>query len=168
MKKIHAKKLLLSVLCGLCLLFLAEQAGEKVYKNRRLNIQFSYPSSWILDDDSVEKTNLISLYSPEALSTKETTMELVRGIKIEIYKDEDDEESSWPNKACSLLVKGKKKLKQYCQEEASCFIISTEEKNSSGTFTFIAYIPEKQKKKEYWAIYNQVILSFGVLKNDSL
>ncbi len=165
MKKARWELLLLCVLIGpLCS---GHQNNTKEYKNAELGISFSYPDTWILNADSVEKTRLISLFSSEALETKETTMDLVKGVKVEIYFLQGEVEETSQQKQCGLLTKQSKRLRQYCQEADSCFIIITREKINGQLYSFLAYIPEKEKRKEYWATYNAIILSFAFTKSGS-
>jgi hypothetical protein len=154
--------LLISQLC------LASNQQQKKYENSELNISFSYPENWILDDGlPPPKNQLISLYSPEALETKDTTHELEKGIKIEIYSQDEELSKEARAKICASIKKNGESLKQHCSEIDGCLIIITDLKTQEKEFSIVAYIPEESNRKRYWLEYNQLILSFSNLKNDS-
>jgi len=143
----------------------------KKYENAQIGFTFTYPANWLLVDN-FEQGKIISLFTPDALQTKETTMDLVLGLKIEIYLLEKDEENERrktiaKEKPCALLNKQGLALPQYCFESENCFIISTLLPVKNNAFYFIAYIPEKEKKNQYWAEYDKIILSFSSIKNSS-
>ncbi len=153
--------LLISQVC------LANNQQQKNYKNTEINILFSYPDTWFLDDPFFPKSTIISLYSPKALKTTDSTYELIQGVKIEIYVEEEENSKDPKDKSCNLLKKNGKSLKQFCTKIDDCLIIITYLKMQDENFSIVAYLPEKGNRKQHWMEYNKLILSFSQLKNDS-
>jgi len=149
-----------------------EATDLKEYVSSKYQISFSYPKNWLLEDETTDNY-LLSLYSPEALSSRKETPELVTGIKTEFYffsAQQDNEHQEFydcPDEQKSFLKNKFAKQIEQCTYEEDIFVIASLVKERNNRVIIVAYIPEKKKKDVYLTDYNKIVSSFSYLKNGS-
>jgi len=138
----------------------ATEPKQDVYINAFSDYQISYPADWIIDVSSA-KNGYVALFDPRALSTKDTSLELLIGMKIEILTNLEPEDMTNLIAGCSVspeITFQELRMKQnqyWCYSQETLIIIVP-----LGKTVLIAYIPEKDKKTTYWQQFNQILFTF--------
>lgn len=141
----------------------------KTYFNQEYRCQFSYPNDWLPKNLQAEN-NYLAIYSPDALKYQEKTLELVSGIKVELYLDVNHDEIAETIKElalCYTLNNNRQTIGFYCLQGDNGYISYVPLTPHQQNFLFIAYIPEKDKLESYKPIYDQIVLSFSQDSNSS-
>ena len=150
--------------------FAQEEIGTlKEFKSQKYQVSFSYPENWLLEGETADN-NLLSLYSPQALDTRETTAILESGIKTELYffsTAQEGEINDFIDCKNGRIGYLQGNIRQCCYNEEDLFIIASLRHYKEDRAIIIAYIPEKEKVDAYLPTYNKIVLSFGYLKNGS-
>jgi hypothetical protein len=153
----------------------ATEKKEKDFTSKKLGISLAVPKDWEIDESKTDP--FISLYSPETKQHPAKTLDLERGLKMELSEmDEKDFRVLMGNlKAEKYAVLANANNKEY--------ITVYSEKDTSGGASIIClhalvvkgdkgiwavgYIPEKDKLDEYAEKYVLIITSIEQTKSDS-
>lgn len=158
-------------LMALCLLTLisAETKHEQEISSKKVGIKLITPADWTFDESKCDP--LLSLYSPETKEHPEKSLDLEKGLKMELALGLNEERFLEAMKgvkaekfATLANVKGKEYTAIYLEKgtygngrETLCLHALL--KNGERSVWIIGYIPEKQKLDEYAEKYTLILSS---------
>jgi hypothetical protein len=144
---------------------LIADSQNKTFTSKELGFSFTYPARWEI---STSKYNpLISLYSPETKKHPHKTLDLEKGIKMElvILPEEDFKRTmSHCCKKFAILTDEKDSITIYSEEDKNDFLILHAliiKRDNKGLWV-AGYIPEKDKRAIYVEQYLLILQSIKI------
>lgn len=146
------------LLIGCMALSQTNQARElSRYHSQKFGFSLDYPANWKIDPD--EGNDYIALYHPDALIHQKRTLELVSGLKIEIWATAEPAEITEYFQSNKLQV-FPGTTEQYFVRDKRCLTLATVKTGPHWKFLILGYIPEKNKEAVYVPLYQKVVESF--------
>ncbi|MDD5340904.1 MAG: hypothetical protein PHC97_00530 [Patescibacteria group bacterium] len=137
----------------------AKNSDRHSFTNKKSGYALSCPDGWTMAYE--EQINLLSLYSPDAKKHPNDTLDLERGLKIEltpmknaadfdeIIKPKDDSGQTCSYKPRSILILGKEKVQIYACDDGETLFLAALRQDGKKFIAAFGYVPEKDK----WNFY---------------
>ena len=169
------RKLLIGIVAVFFLaLISAEAKHDQKIISKKIGVKLVAPSSWTYDENDCNP--LLSLYSPETKEHPGGTLDLEKGLKMELSLGLDEThfletmKSTKAEKFSILInIKDKENITIYLEKgtfgsgrETLCLHALL--KNAEKNVWIIGYIPEKEKLNEYAEKYVLVLSSIEFIK----